>query len=96
LEICKRLENIDTIGESSAIANSETVTPKGVIDDYFGSVFQSLRPYRYFNDAQYGIDFTILRRFLLTTYNNLIEIDRDLYQTELTNIHKHLLILSDI
>lgn len=90
------IENIDTIGESTAIANSETVTPKGVIDDYFGSVFQSLRPYRYFNDAQYGIDFTILRRFLLTTYNNLIEIDRDLYQTELTNIHKHLLILSDI
>jgi hypothetical protein len=80
----------------SSIPESPLVTPKGVIDEYFGSVYNNLRPYRHFNDVEHAIDFAILRRFLFTTYNNLLEIDRDLKQSDITDLYRTLLLLSDV
>lgn len=82
--------------EIPSIIHTEKVTTQGVINDYFGSVYENLISYRHFNSTEYTIDFGILRRFLLTTYNNLIEMDRDLKQSDLTDIYKKLLSLSEI
>lgn len=82
--------------DPSAAKASEKISVQGVIHDYFNSVYQELTPYRDYHNAEHAIDYLKLKRFLLTTYNNIIEIDRDLKTSDVTAHYKNILYLNEV
>jgi hypothetical protein len=71
-------------------------TTESAIIDYFNTIDSSLESFPHYQNVSNRIDFLKLRRFLLTTYNNLVDLDLDLKKTHVTDILKDLMSLSDI
>ncbi|MCK9373315.1 MAG: hypothetical protein M0P91_08960, partial [Sulfuricurvum sp.] len=69
--------DIDTKRVSSSIAINSQESPKftveEVIDEYFDHFDEKLHSFSRYESAQKAIDFLRLRRFLMTTYNTLVE-----------------------
>lgn len=82
--------------ETTVAKESLKISVQGVIHDYFNSVYQELTPYREYHNAEHAIEYLKLKRFLLTTYNNIIEIDRDLKTSDVTAHYKNILYLTEI
>ncbi len=71
-------------------------TTESAIVDYFSTIDHSLESFPHYESIFNRIDFLKLRRFLLTTYNNLVDLDLELKKTHITDILKDLMSLSDI
>ncbi|MDD2369300.1 MAG: hypothetical protein PHQ90_08365 [Sulfuricurvum sp.] len=69
---------------------------ESAIVDYFNTINHALESFTQYENASHSIDFIKLRRFLLTTYNNLVDLDLDLKNTQVTDILKDLMSLSEI
>lgn len=71
-------------------------TTESAIIDYFTTIDHSLESFPHYESIFNRIDFLKLRRFLFTTYNNLIDLDLELKKTHVTDIMKDLISISDI
>lgn len=71
-------------------------TTESAIFDYFSTIDHTLESFPHYENTKSSIDFLKLRRFLLTTYNNLVDLDLDLKKTHVTDILIDLMSLSDI
>ena len=71
-------------------------TTESAIIDYFTTIDHSLESFPHYENVFHRIDFLKLRRFLFTTYNNLIDLDLELKKTHVTDILKDLISISDI
>ncbi|MEW5831613.1 MAG: hypothetical protein AB1763_02090 [Campylobacterota bacterium] len=74
----------------------EAVTTESVIHEYFSGIHHEISQYASYEKVPHGIDFLKLRRFLMTTYNNLVDMDLDLKHTEIAGITRDLMRLSEI
>ncbi|HZF70822.1 hypothetical protein [Sulfuricurvum sp.] len=91
-----RIESVSdnkTEGDESAQLFFST---ESAIVDYFTTINHSLESFTRYENAPNSIDFIKLRRFLLTTYNNLVDLDLDLKNAQVTDILKDLMSLSEI
>lgn len=70
------------------------VTTEDVIEEYFSTIEHSITQFAHYRDTLHEMDFIKLRRFLLTTYNNLVEMDWELNNTEISQIYRDLQHLS--
>lgn len=86
----------DTLSEREEENLPSAVTTEEVIEGYFSTVESSIFQFSHYRDTLHEINFLKLRRFLLTTYNNLIEIDLLLNNTEISHLHRDLHRLSEI
>ena len=78
------------------IVKKQPITTESVIQGYFNIIHRDMYKFTNYNRAPHGIDFLKLRRFLFTSFNNLVEIDSSLIQTEVNNIKEDMLRLSAI
>ena len=74
----------------------EAVTTESVIHEYFSGIHHEISQYASYEKVPHGIDFLKLRRFLMTTYNNLVDMDLELKHTEIAGITRDLMRLSEI
>ena len=67
-----------------------------VINNYFSAINRELEKFMHYSKAEHSIDFLKLRRFLLTTYNNLVEIDINIRKSDVTLAKNDLIYVSNI
>lgn len=84
------------LDHSENIEENVVVTTESVIQKYFLSVNSDVDKFNSYNGISHHIDFLKLRRFLLTTFNNLIEIDSNLKHSEVSIMKSDLILLSKI
>lgn len=71
------------------------ISTESVIHDYFHTMNDALQTFFHYDSVSRSIDFLKLRRFLLTTYNNLVDLDLGLKKTAITDILNDLNVLSE-
>lgn len=74
----------------------EVITTEGAIQGYFQDLQSQVNRFSSYQSETHEIDFLMLRRFLMTTYNNLVEIDMNLMDTSVFPIRNDVLKLSQI
>lgn len=72
------------------------LTTEAAIKQYFKKTNEQLKKFSEYESIPKTVDFLKLRRFLMTTYNNLIEIDLKLKESNLSTLHRDLMILSSL
>ena len=86
----------DEDGSHLQYIENQPITTESVIQRYFTSMYRDISQFDSYRRTPHSIDFLKLRRFLLTSYNNLIEMDAYLLQTEVSAIKNDLIELSEI
>ncbi len=74
----------------------KSLRQKGQYTDYFQDLQSQVNRFSSYQSETHEIDFLMLRRFLMTTYNNLVEIDMNLMDTSVYPIRNDVLKLSQI
>lgn len=90
---------IESVSDNKTEGNESTqlfFSTESAIVDYFTTINHSLESFTQYENAPNSIDFIKLRRFLLTTYNNLVDLDLDLKNSNVADILKDLMSISDI
>ncbi len=72
------------------------MTTESVIHEYFSSINDVLQKFSHYNAVSRNIDYVKLRRFLMTTYNTLVDLDLDLKKTRIRDVLKDINDLSDV
>ncbi|MFA6143941.1 MAG: hypothetical protein WC691_03985 [Sulfuricurvum sp.] len=72
------------------------ITTESVIDAYMCSINNNLQEFSDYENTTLSIDFLKMRRFLITTYNTLIDLDLELKQSIITDILKELNVVTTI
>ena len=95
-ELTSLLSNCSNILES---LNKKIALTSSVITTmrlYLDSIKKDLKKREGYNKVDGRLDYTLSRRFLWTTYNNLIEIDRDIISTRIKSIGNDLKFMSTL
>ncbi|ADR34189.1 hypothetical protein Sulku_1527 [Sulfuricurvum kujiense DSM 16994] len=74
----------------------EVITTEEAIQGYFQDLRTRVSQFSDYQNERHEIDFLLLRRFLMTAYNNLVEIDMSLTDTPVFPIRNDVLKLSQI
>lgn len=72
------------------------ISTESVINEYIYNVSDDLQKFSHYEDLPQSIDFLKMRRFLMTTYNTLIDLDLDLKKSVITDILKELNLLTGV
>lgn len=86
-------KNIEAIAEFSKKDHgseelTETLSIKEAIDFYFQNIVEDLMGYKEDEFSERRMSFEVMRRFLFTAYNNLMEIDYSLEDRELKTVRQ--------
>ncbi len=74
----------------------KSFTTEDAIRGYFQHIAKELIAFDGYNRVDHQIDFLKLRRFLLTTYNNLQDLDLEINTSEIIQLYKNLQSLSTL
>ena len=74
----------------------KSFTTEDAIRGYFQQITKELIAFECYNKVEHQIDFLKLRRFLVTTYNNLQDLDLEINTSEITQLYKNLQALNTL
>lgn len=89
-------QNENPNSESTIHSEKEIISTEYVINSYFRTINAEVDGLAHYSSAEHAIDFGRLRRFLLTTYNNLLELDSTIRQSNVSTVKNDLTYLSGI
>lgn len=92
ITVCDVQKSVPQKGEFDDIA----LTTEAAIKHYFKKTNEQLKKFSEYESITKTVDFQKLRRFLMTTYNNLIDIDFKLKESNLSTLHRDLMVLSSL